>query len=109
MGKKGLLINYDYCTGCHACEVACKQEHDYPAGTWGIIVKDYTHSSPGKVQVDYLPMPTELCDLCAARTRDGKKPACVKHCMSACMNYGEVTELAGMLESIPRSALFVPR
>lgn len=22
----GLLIDYDYCTGCHSCETACKME-----------------------------------------------------------------------------------
>ena len=21
---KAILINYEYCTGCHSCEVACK-------------------------------------------------------------------------------------
>ena len=47
MGKKGLLIAYDYCTGCHTCEVACKQEHGYPAGRWGIMVKDCTRGVGG--------------------------------------------------------------
>ncbi|HBT95151.1 MAG TPA: oxidoreductase, partial [Coriobacteriia bacterium] len=23
---KGILINYEYCTGCHSCEVACRNE-----------------------------------------------------------------------------------
>jgi len=109
MAKKGLLINYDYCTGCHTCEVACKQEHGYPAGLWGIMVKEFTHDTPGKVQVDFLPFPTDMCDLCAVRTREGEQPACVKHCMSACMAYGDVSELAKMLETTPRSAIFVPR
>ena len=45
MAKKGLLINYEYCTGCHTCEVACKQEHGYPAGRWGIMVKDFTRET----------------------------------------------------------------
>ena len=22
---EGILINYEYCTGCHSCEVACKK------------------------------------------------------------------------------------
>jgi Fe-S-cluster-containing dehydrogenase component len=109
MGKKGLLINYDYCTGCHTCEVACKQEHGYPAGLSGIMVKDFTHDSTDKVQVDFLPFPTDMCDLCAARTREGEQPACVKHCMSACMSYGDVSEMAKVLETTPRSAIFVPR
>jgi len=32
MPRNGLLIEYGYCTGCHACEVACKQEHNYSEG-----------------------------------------------------------------------------
>jgi Fe-S-cluster-containing dehydrogenase component len=109
MAKKGLLISYDYCTGCHTCEVACKQEHGYPAGRWGIMVKDCTRETADKVQVDFLPFPTDLCDLCARRTGAGEKPACVKHCMSACMSYGEVSELARLMETMPKSVLYVPR
>ena len=25
--REGLLIDYEYCTGCHACEVACAEAH----------------------------------------------------------------------------------
>ncbi|MBN1631887.1 MAG: 4Fe-4S binding protein [Thermoleophilia bacterium] len=109
MAKKGLLIHYEYCTGCMACVVACKQEHDYPAGRWGIMVKDCTRETEGRVQVDFLPFPTDLCDLCPGRTHSGGKPACVKHCMAACISYGELPELAKEMEGKPRSALFAPR
>ena len=110
MAKKGLLINYDYCTGCMACVVACKQEHDLPAGRWGIMVKDCTRETEnGKVQVDFLPFPTDLCDLCARRTHGGEQPSCVKHCMSACMTYGEISELAELMETMPKSVLYAPR
>ncbi len=38
----GLLIDYEYCTGCHACEVACAQENRREAGTIkGIEVLEY--------------------------------------------------------------------
>jgi Fe-S-cluster-containing dehydrogenase component len=109
VGKNGLLVAYDYCTGCHACEVACKQEHGYPAGRWGIMVKDCTRETVDRVQVDFLPFPTDLCDLCARRTAAGEKPACVKHCMAACISYGEVSELARTMEITPKSVLFSPR
>jgi len=109
MAKKGLLIHYDYCTGCMACVVACKQEHDYPAGRWGIMVNDCTRETEGRVQVDFLPFPTDLCDLCARRTHQGKRPACVKHCMAECMFYGELHDLAKKMETMPRSVLFVPK
>lgn len=32
MGKVSLLFNEDECMGCHACEVACKQEHGLAVG-----------------------------------------------------------------------------
>ena len=41
MAKNGLLINYNYCTGCHSCKVACQQEHDFPAGKNGIKVTEF--------------------------------------------------------------------
>jgi Fe-S-cluster-containing dehydrogenase component len=34
------------------------------------------------VSIDYLPLPTDLCDLCAARTSRGEKPSCVNHCQA---------------------------
>jgi anaerobic dimethyl sulfoxide reductase subunit B (iron-sulfur subunit) len=89
--------------------VACKQEHGYPVGRWGIMVKDCTRETEDKVQVDFLPFPTDLCDLCVKRTAAGEKPACVKHCMSACISYGELPDLAAQMEKAPRSVLFSPR
>lgn len=32
----GLLINYEFCTGCGTCEMACSVEHDIPIGRYGI-------------------------------------------------------------------------
>ena len=40
MTTYGLLIDYEYCTGCQSCEVSCKEEHGYPVGKWGIRVVD---------------------------------------------------------------------
>ena len=33
---KGILVNTEFCTGCHACEVACKKHLDLPVGQFGI-------------------------------------------------------------------------
>ncbi len=30
---EGILINYEYCTGCHSCEVACKKRLGSPKGS----------------------------------------------------------------------------
>jgi Fe-S-cluster-containing dehydrogenase component len=108
VSKKGLLIDYAYCTGCHSCEIACKQENQHPPGRWGIKLTEMVFENDGRVSVDYLPIPTEQCNLCARRTQAGELPACVKHCQTRCMSYGEVSELAKVMEKGTRTALFVP-
>ena len=32
MSQYGILVDYEFCTGCYACEVACQSEHDMPLG-----------------------------------------------------------------------------
>jgi Fe-S-cluster-containing dehydrogenase component len=95
--RYGLLIDYDFCSGCHTCEVACKQEHDLPEGQWGIkILQDGPRPlADGRHwEFNYVPLPTSLCDLCATRTAAGKLPTCVHHCQAGVMVYGKVEELA---------------
>jgi anaerobic dimethyl sulfoxide reductase subunit B (iron-sulfur subunit) len=108
MPRDGLLIEYEYCTGCQSCVVACKQEHGYPVGIGGIKLNEiYTEGE--RLRIDYLPFPTKYCDLCAGRVSQGEKPACVKACQAATMWYGDLTTLAKMMEGKPHSALFTPR
>ena len=38
MAKNGILVDYQYCTGCYSCEVACQSELDLPLGQWGVKV-----------------------------------------------------------------------
>jgi len=110
MSRKGLMIDYEYCTGCHSCEVACKQEHQYPAGRGGINLCEIMTELPDKtIRLDYIPFPTAYCDLCAARTAQGELPSCVKHCQAATMYYGTLEELAKRMEDKPHCALFTPR
>ncbi|MDP2916931.1 MAG: oxidoreductase [Dehalococcoidia bacterium] len=106
--RKGLLIQYEYCTGCHTCEVACKQEHNYPVGIGGIKLNEIITEKPDRIRIDYVPFLTEFCDLCAARTRRGEKPSCVKHCQAAIMWYGTVDELAKQMADKPRSVIQSP-
>lgn len=109
MARNGLLIEYEYCTGCHACEVACKQEHNYPVGIGGLNVNEFITDNQGKIQIDYVPFPTRFCDLCAERTKRGEPPACVKHCQAAIMWHGPVGTLTKLMENKPRSVIFAPR
>ncbi len=109
MARNGLLIQYEWCTGCHACEVACKQEHNYPAGVCGIKVVEVVNAGQDKVFVDFAPFTTRFCDLCADRTKSGEEPTCVKHCQATCITYGTVAALAKEQEKMPRSSLFAPK
>jgi len=106
----GLLIDYEFCTGCFACQVACCQEHGWEAGLSGINVMEIVQNLPkDKAYLTFLPFPTELCVLCKNRTKKGLEPACVKHCMANCMTYGKLTELAEELPKKPRMVLWSPR
>jgi Fe-S-cluster-containing dehydrogenase component len=108
--RRGLLIDYEYCTGCYACQVACAQEYKWPAGMSGMKVIEVVQNLPkDRAYLAYLPFPTELCTLCASRTKKGLEPACVKHCMAACIKYGRVEELAGEMGQKPRMVLWAPR
>ena len=104
----GLLIDYEFCTNCHSCEIACQMEKSLDPGTWGIKVLEY-----GPVQVaeekwewTYLPLPTSRCDLCADRVEQGRLPSCVHHCQSGIMYFGPLCELADKLTEKPTQVLF---
>lgn len=108
--KYGLLLDYDWCTGCHSCEMACQMEHGLPVGQTGIVVTELGPWQYGQTnrdwQLTYLPAPTDLCDMCAQRTAKGKLPTCVHHCQAKCLHYGPVAELAASMEDGAKQALF---
>ena len=108
MAEYGLLIDYEWCSGCHTCEVACQMEHELPTDQYGIKILDV---GPWKYEAHnwvygYMPFPTDQCDLCADRTSKGKLPTCVHHCQAACMKYGTLQELENELAKKPKQTLF---
>jgi Fe-S-cluster-containing dehydrogenase component len=109
MARNGLLIQYEYCNGCHTCEVACKQEHNLAVGEFGIKLNEVISKNKGRLRIDYIPFPTQVCNLCAGRTAKGELPSCVKHCATACMQYGPLSKLAKEMEKKPNSVIFAPR
>lgn len=108
--RNGLLIDYEFCTGCQSCEVACKEEHHFPVGQWGIrVLEDGPWQiSEKKWNWNKIATPTDLCDLCAERVAEGKKPTCVHHCLAQVMKFGPVDELVEDLNKKPQQVLFVP-
>ncbi|MDR2492814.1 MAG: hypothetical protein LBD25_05090 [Coriobacteriales bacterium] len=104
----GLLIDYEFCTNCHTCEVACKKVQGLTVGQFGIkTLEDGPRKLPdGSWEWTYLPLPTDLCDLCAARVAEGRLPSCVHHCQSGVMYFGPLPELAKKLAEKPKQVLF---
>lgn len=114
---KGLLVNYDYCTGCHSCEVACKKYLKLPKGEFGIKIfelgpykKEGIEGAPkDQWEWHFAPTLTKACNLCADRTEKGKMPMCVQHCQAWCMYYGEVEDLAKKMDGQTRWTLLTPK
>lgn len=109
MGRKGILIDYEYCTGCHSCEVACQMEYGLEPNRYGIKVNQI---GPWKLGEDnyeftFLPYPTKLCNLCVERVERGQQPTCAKHCLSQVIRCGEVDDLAAALQDKPKQVLYV--
>ncbi len=61
-------------------------------------------------QYDFIPMPTDWCDLCDEHIcRGGKRPVCVRHCQYGVISYGDVDELAESLKAKRKMILITPR
>ena len=107
MPKYGLLIDYEFCTGCRACEIACKQEHNRRPEEWGIYVKEVEPEVTGG-KLYYFPFPTDNCNLCGKRIAKGLQPACVKNCYAGVMEFGTIGELTQRMQEKPRTVLWAP-
>ncbi|MEK7814139.1 MAG: 4Fe-4S dicluster domain-containing protein [Candidatus Desantisbacteria bacterium] len=68
--KYGMLIDLRRCTGCRACQVACKAENEVPLGIFRGWVTDTERGTYPKVKKYFLP---RLCNHC-------DKPVCMEKC-----------------------------
>lgn len=110
MSRNALLVNYQYCSGCHSCEFACRSHLQCGKDKWGIKLTEVQpfEVSENNWNWDYVPVPTKLCDQCADRVAEGEMPSCVKHCQSFCMEYGTLEEMARRAEELgDKTAVFV--
>ena len=71
MAKYSLLVDIDLCIGCQACEIACKQENNAPAGVRRVqVVQVGPKEVDGRLVMSFIPV---RCKHCA-------KPACIDAC-----------------------------
>ncbi|HXM63061.1 MAG TPA: NrfD/PsrC family molybdoenzyme membrane anchor subunit [Terriglobales bacterium] len=98
--RYGFVIDQDRCIGCHACTVACKEEHQVPVGVFRTWVKhiekgEFPHSSRhfGVMRCNHCDDSpcTEICPTSALYRRsdgivdfDNRRCIGCKACMQAC-------------------------
>ena len=118
MTEKVLLIDLDNCVNCHACEIACRQEHDLAFETksrWCRVITIEPRQVEGELHMDFVPAMCFQCDdpVCAhfcpvgaiSRSKDGVVvldeesctgcKLCVYGCPYGAMFYNEVKNVAG--------------
>ena len=108
---KALLFNYEYCSGCHSCEIACRNHLGLDLDKWGIKVTEVRpfEFEDKKMEWIYQPVPTRLCDLCEDRAAKGQDPACVHHCLAFCIEYGEAEDMYKRASELgSRVSVFLP-
>jgi len=111
MTQNALLFNYQYCSGCHSCELACRNERGLGLGIWGIKVAEIKPFEIDEENFEwiYQPIPTKLCDLCVDRVEKGSSPACVHHCLAFCIEYGTIDDMQKRAKEIgERVSIFLP-
>ena len=110
MKPYGLLINYEYCSGCSSCELACRNELGLTLEEWGIkLAQVGPVKMQGKWEWTYIPTPTHLCTMCVERIEAGQKPACAHHCLTQCIEAVPVEEISDKLTQYgERVLVFLP-
>lgn len=110
MKKYGLLIDYKYCTGCHSCEISCRNEKGLPIDEWGIkVIEVGPVKMRGEWMWNYVPVLSDLCDLCIGRIEGNAKPACVHHCLAQCMEAVPVEKISeSMAEKGDAVVCYIP-
>jgi len=109
MSKYGLLVDYEYCTGCYACIVACRQERNLPAEKSGLHLVEIGAEVVGFPKLYNFVFPTDDCTLCTHRAEKSLKPFCVTVCPAGALKSGTIEELAEYMRKKPKTLLWVPR
>ena len=111
MTKYALFIDYEFCSGCRSCELACRNELGLGKGEFGIrVLQDGPRQfADGTWVWDHIVLPSEKCDLCEGRIAQGLEPSCVQHCQAKVLEFGTAEECAAKMTAKGRkAAVFMP-
>lgn len=100
MAQPTILTNLKRCTGCWTCAMACKVAYKLPQEKWWLYVKtlgdgsgiDEPAGEYPDLKMSWIPMFTQDCILCAARTKNGEDPYCVYNCPTKALTYGDLDD-----------------
>lgn len=91
--KPSILVNLDRCIGCHACSVACKNEHSVPLGEFRMRVRWLPR--PDRESLAFVPVfDGKTCDFDPNRQDVGLPPACVANCPTSALTFGDAQDPA---------------
>jgi len=100
----GIMADLDRCVGCHACEIACKQEHGLPPGiNWIKVQQVGPEMVEGRLRMEFIPLMLDGCIMCA--DREGRTPACVVNCPTDALVVVDAAETLRLLSSSGRYRL----
>lgn len=101
MAKRyAMLVDYEYCIGCSECETACLDAHDRSVDKMGIKVQKLGpwRSPKGGWQYDFVPIPTDWCDLCESVLTEESAPACLTRCTYSVIKFGTLEQVSEFTE-----------
>ena len=102
----GFLVNIDRCTGCMACETACKVVNNLPPGTsWLNVIRNRPEEVDGKLVMDFYPAPRSLEKCSECLVKEGDVPLCAKVCMGQAIVVDKLDKLVDISKK-RRSLLF---
>ena len=87
MNNYRMIVDAEQCVGCHACEVACKQEFDAPLGYFRTMTMYLDTGTFPKVKREFLPLMCRQCESADCMT------ACTKGAMSRVNGIVEIDEI----------------
>ena len=76
----GFRQEAEFCTGCGACQISCKDKNNLPAGiNYREIVTKERGTFP-HIKVLNVSVKRDGCDFCIDLLKKGENPACVDAC-----------------------------
>lgn len=100
---KTFVVDLDRCTGCFACEIACKDENDLAPGVRRVKVGVVDEGEYNRFYVPVFALDkrgVEACTLCPQLQAEGRRPACVYNCLTNALFFGDSSEMEKKAERI---------